>query len=69
MFGQSWETIGLGFLIAAILGFWAVFNIVQNEKTGPLGKAIWSVCVLWIPYLGFFAWLLFGPRATKKAVL
>jgi hypothetical protein len=69
MFGQSWETIGIGFLIAAVLGFWAVFHIVQNERTGALGKAIWCVAVLWIPYLGFFAWLLFGPRATRKAVL
>ncbi|KAF0181242.1 MAG: PLDc N-terminal domain-containing protein [Hyphomonadaceae bacterium] len=69
MFGQSWTRIGFGFLIALILGLWAVFNIVQNERTTPLWKAIWSVFVLYVPYFGFIVWLLFGPRATKNAVL
>jgi uncharacterized membrane protein len=31
MFGQSWTNIGIGFIIAFILGFWAVLHIVQNE--------------------------------------
>lgn len=68
MSAQNWETIGIGFLFAAFLGFWAVFHIVQNERAGPLGKAIWCVCVLWIPYLGFLAWLFFGPRAERRRV-
>jgi hypothetical protein len=69
MFGQDWETIGFGFLIAFVLGFWAVFNIVQNERTEPFWKAAWCAAVLLIPYLGFLAWLFFGPRATKNSVL
>jgi hypothetical protein len=48
------------------LGLWAVFNIVQNDRSGPLGKAIWSVLVLFVPYLGFIAWFLIGPKASKK---
>jgi hypothetical protein len=69
MFGQDWSTIGIGFLIAAVLGFWACFNIVQNEKTTPFWKAVWCVAVLWVPYIGFLVWLIFGPRATKKALM
>jgi undecaprenyl pyrophosphate phosphatase UppP len=69
MFGQSWTNIGIGFIIAFVLGFWAVFNIVQNDRTQPFWKAAWCAAVLLIPYLGFIAWLLFGPRATKTSVL
>jgi Phospholipase_D-nuclease N-terminal len=69
MFGQSWETIGFGFFIAFVLGFWSVFNIVQNERTEPFWKATWCAAVLLLPYIGFLAWLFFGPRATKKTVL
>jgi Phospholipase_D-nuclease N-terminal len=69
MFGQNWGQIGFGFLIALVLGLWAVFNIVQNERTTPLWKAIWSVFVLYVPYIGFILWFFFGPRATKSTVL
>lgn len=69
MFGQNWGGIGFGFLIALILGLWAVFNIVQNERTTPLWKAIWCVFVLYVPYIGFILWFFLGPRATKSAVL
>jgi hypothetical protein len=69
MFGQSWETIGFGFFIAFILGFWAVFNIVQSERTSPFWKAVWCAAVLLIPYIGFLGWLVIGPRSTKKALL
>ncbi len=69
MFGQSWTNIGIGFFIAFVLGFWAVLHIVQNERTTPFWKAVWAAAVLLVPYLGWFAWLLFGPRATKKNIL
>jgi hypothetical protein len=69
MFGQSWETVGIGFIIAFVLGFWSVFNIVQNDRTSPFWKSVWCAFVLLVPYLGFICWLLFGPRATKNTVL
>lgn len=67
MFGQTWGPVyGFGFLFALVLALWAVFHIAQNEKTGPLGKAIWCVLVLFVPYLGFLIWLLFGPRSARR---
>jgi hypothetical protein len=67
MFGMDWNNgVTFGYLFSLVLGLWAVLNIVQNEREGPLGKAIWSVVVLFVPYLGFFGWLMFGPKATKK---
>jgi hypothetical protein len=65
MFGQHWSPpFGIGFAIALILALWAVFHIVQSGRA-PLAKAIWCVVVLLIPYLGFLAWLLFGPRSPR----
>lgn len=66
MFGMEWNNgYTFGFIFALILALWAVFNILQNERSGPLGKAVWSVVVLFIPYGGFIAWLIFGPKASK----
>jgi Phospholipase_D-nuclease N-terminal len=66
MFGREWDGVTFGFLFALVLGLWAVFNILQNDRTGPLGKSLWSVVVLFVPFMGFLAWLIFGPKATKR---
>ncbi len=69
MFGMEWnDGFTFGFLFALVLGLWAVINILQNERTGPFGKAVWSVLVMFIPYFGFIAWLIIGPKATKKRI-
>jgi Phospholipase_D-nuclease N-terminal len=67
MFGMEWnDGFTFGYLFSLVLGLWAVFNILQNDREGPLGKAIWSVLVLFVPYLGFIGWLLIGPKSSKK---
>ena len=69
MFGRDWnDGTSIGFLFALILGVWAVINILQNDRTGPLGKAIWSVLVMFVPFLGFVAWFFIGPKATKNRI-
>jgi hypothetical protein len=65
MFGQSWSGYAsFGFVLALVLALWAVFHIAQS-RSGPLGKAIWIVIVLFVPFLGFVAWLLLGPRSGR----
>lgn len=54
-----------GALFALLLALWAIFNIVQNRDSGPFGKAVWTILVLFVPFLGFVLWLIFGPKATK----
>ena len=49
---------------ALILALWASFNIAQS-RSGALGKAIWIVLVLFLPFFGFVIWLFFGPRTAK----
>jgi hypothetical protein len=69
MFGMEWNNgLTFGYLVALVLALWAIFNILQNERTGPFGKAVWSVLVLCVPFLGFVGWLLIGPKATKNRI-
>jgi hypothetical protein len=69
MFGHDWSGgVTTWFLVSLVLGLWAVFNILQNHRTGPFGKALWSVFVMFVPTLGFIIWLIFGPKATKDKI-
>lgn len=62
MFGEQWTSVpSIGFIIALVLALWAVFNIAPSKAT-PFSKAVWIVVVLFLPLLGFLAWLFFGPR-------
>jgi len=60
------QSLGFFGVIGLILGIWAIISIVQSERAGSLGKAIWIVVVLGLNWIGFFLWLLFGPKAPKK---
>jgi hypothetical protein len=65
MFGQDWPPyVTFGFLLALVLPLWSVFNVAQS-RASPLAKAVWIVVVLFLPYLGFLAWLLIGPRSGR----
>ena len=64
MFGQEWHYIGFWYLVSLVLALWAVFNIAQSGA-GAFGKALWVVVVLFLPFFGFVAWLLFGPKSAR----
>ncbi len=62
MFGEHWAPVpSVGFIIALVLALWATFHIVQSSAS-PFAKAVWTVVVLFLPLLGFLAWLFVGPR-------
>jgi Phospholipase_D-nuclease N-terminal len=65
MLGEYWRG-GFFFIVGLVLAIWSVIHIVQSERT-PLAKSLWCVLVLFLPYVGFVLWLLFGPRAKKTA--
>lgn len=66
MFGQPWDSYGLGFLFALVLALWAVFHIIGSTRTPPIFKATWTVFVLFVPFIGFLCWLFLGPRAPRR---
>lgn len=55
----------LGFIVLA-LDLWAIISVIgSNASTGR--KVVWVLVILFLPILGFIAWLLFGPRAAPRA--
>jgi hypothetical protein len=55
------ELSGVLGLVLLGLSIWALIHIVQSgASTG--GKVVWVLLILFLPLLGFLAWLFFGPR-------
>ncbi len=53
---------GIGGLILLALDIWALVSVIgSSESTGK--KVIWVLAILFLPLVGFIAWLIFGPRA------
>jgi hypothetical protein len=59
------DVTGIGGLILLALDIWALISVIgSNETTGK--KVIWVLAILLLPFLGFLAWLLFGPRSSIR---
>jgi hypothetical protein len=55
---------GVGGFILLALDIWAIISVVgSGASTGK--KVIWVLVILFLPLLGFIAWLLFGPRSGR----
>jgi hypothetical protein len=55
---------GSGGFILLALDIWALISVIgSNETTGK--KVIWVLVILFLPLIGFLAWLFFGPRAGR----
>lgn len=63
--GMNINVTGVGGFIILVLDLWAIISVVGSaESTGK--KVIWVLAILFLPLLGFIAWLLFGPRAAGR---
>jgi hypothetical protein len=58
------EVTGIGGLILLALDIWAIISVV-GSRDGTGSKVIWVLVILFLPLLGFIAWLFFGPRASR----
>lgn len=61
MFGLE---LGLFGIILLFLDVWALIHTLSS-RASPVGKAIWVVLILVLPFLGFLIWLIFGPRKPR----
>jgi len=52
-----------GFILLALV-IWALISVIGSTATTGK-KVIWVLVILLLPLLGFIAWLLFGPRASR----
>jgi Phospholipase_D-nuclease N-terminal len=55
---------GIGGFILLILDLWAIISVV-GSKEGTGTKVIWVLAILFLPLVGFIAWLLIGPRSSR----
>ncbi|MBT5434631.1 MAG: PLDc N-terminal domain-containing protein [Alphaproteobacteria bacterium] len=60
------EVVGLFGLIFLALWIWSIVSIVQSNAS-TFGKVVWNLVVLLLSYLGFFIWLIFGPKSVKRS--
>jgi len=56
--------IGIFFLLALISFIWATVGILRSSASTE-DKILWIVLVLILPIIGFFIWLLAGPRGGR----
>jgi len=57
---MSSDTIVILLAIALLLDLWSVTAIVSSAETKSV-KALWSLAVIGLPFVGFLAWLYKGP--------
>lgn len=55
------EVSGFFGLLLLICVIYAIVKTVQS-KAGTGAKVIWILVLLFLPFLGFILWLIFGPR-------
>ena len=55
-------------LIGLLLALYAIYNVVTSSaSTGA--KVGWSIGLIFLPVIGFIAWLIAGPRGGNRAVV
>ncbi len=55
---------GIGGFILLVLDIWAIVSVIGSQaSTGS--KVIWVLVILFLPLVGFIAWLIFGPRSAR----
>lgn len=54
--------VGLLGIILLVLVVYAIIK-TAGSSASTLSKAIWIVVLLIFPFVGFIAWLIFGPRS------
>ena len=58
------QITGLGGFILLALDIWAIISVIGSRATTGT-KVVWVLVILFLPLVGFIAWLLFDPRATR----
>ncbi len=63
---MGFEVGGIFGLIILVADIWAIVSTFQSQATTGK-KVVWIVLVLLLPVVGFFVWLLAGPKSSKAS--
>jgi hypothetical protein len=55
---------GIGGFVLLVLDLWAIISVI-GSRAGTGAKVVWVLVILFLPLLGFIAWLIFGPRSGR----
>ncbi len=55
---------GIGGFILLALDIWALISVLGSTAETSK-KVIWVLVILFLPLIGFIAWLFLGPRASR----
>ncbi|HMQ91725.1 MAG TPA: PLDc N-terminal domain-containing protein [Amaricoccus sp.] len=61
---MSIDVTGIGGFVLLVLDLWAIISVI-GARAGTGTKVIWVLVILFLPLLGFIAWLIFGPRSRR----
>jgi Phospholipase_D-nuclease N-terminal len=60
----GFQVRGIGGFILLVLDLWAIVSVIGSRaSTGK--KVVWVLVILFLPLIGFIAWLILGPRAAR----
>lgn len=58
---------GLFGLLVLIADIYAIYNVLTSGAS-TAAKVIWTLVILFLPVLGFIAWLVAGPRGGRATI-
>lgn len=62
---MGFEVGGLLGLIVLIADIYAIVQVVGSTSSTST-KVIWVLAILFLPVVGFLAWLIFGPSSSRS---
>ena len=57
----------VGGVIVLLLDVYALWNVLTSSAS-TLAKVLWTLLILILPVLGFFIWLIAGPKGNRAQI-
>lgn len=62
---MGFEVTGPLGLLVLVLDVYAIMQTARSDAPGAI-RALWIVLIILLPFVGFIAWMLLGPREHRS---
>lgn len=62
---MGFEVTGPLGLLALVLNVYAILQTARSDAPGAI-RALWVVLIILLPFIGFIAWMILGPREKQS---
>jgi len=62
---MGFEITGPLGLLVLVLDVYAIMQTARSEAPGAI-RALWIVLIILLPFVGFIAWMILGPREQRS---